>query len=149
MVFAGSILTTTVLEWNLFDGNDSNDEKPLSPDASRQGTTAFFLNNLFKIETLLVLPALTGSIVSGVAQAFLSYGSLRYAPRHVKASLHLLLAFGLWWGFTDRRTQGDLERAVASGDFRAKVWRRRRISNVVSCLFLVGMYSIMILKPGS
>jgi hypothetical protein len=135
MVFAGSIVTTTVLEWNYYNQNN----------------IAFF-PELLRVETSLVLPALTGSMISGVAQAFHSYSSLRYAPRHVKSALHLLLAFGVWWGLTDRRSQGKVLEAsiriAKGGEIDETVLRGRRISNVVSCLFLLVMYSVMILKPG-
>lgn len=148
MTFAGSILTTTVLEWNLFGGGGGNGSSNKKKSEEETAGLAAVVNNLFNIETFLVLPALSGSMISGVAQSFISYRSLRYAPRHVKTSLHLLLLFGLWWGVTDRRTQGKLEEAAANGDFQSSVWSHRRFSNAVSCLFLVGLYSTMILKPG-
>jgi hypothetical protein len=130
MMFAGGIITTTLLEWNL-----SMEESNVFP-------------KLLQVETVLVLPALTGSILSGVAQAFHSYASLRHAPRHVKSALHVLLLFGLWWGLTDRRSQAKIEQAMEQGEFDKAMLAGRRISNLVSCGFLLALYGIMILKPG-
>lgn len=138
MVFAGSILTTTILEWIVV----SSRERPVNE---------FWFAQVPEMEKFVVLPALTGSIVSGVAQAFLTYGSLRHAPRHVKSSLHVLLLFGMWWGVTDRRTQGKAQEAVAELEEKSElpsVISQRRISNVVSCCFLAALYAIMTLKPG-
>ena len=87
-------------------------------------------------------------MVSGVAQAFHNYSSLRYAPTHIKSALHLLFAFGLWWELADRRTQHKVEESLAKGEPDLKMLRDRRISNVVSCVFLLVLYSVMILKPG-
>jgi hypothetical protein len=130
MMFAGGIITTTLLEWNL-----SMKESNVFP-------------KLLQVETVLVLPALTGSIISGVAQAFHSYASLRHAPSHVKSALHVLLLFGLWWGLTDRRSQAKIEKAMEQGEFDETMLAGRRISNLVSCGFLLALYGIMILKPG-
>jgi hypothetical protein len=105
-----------------------------------------------RVEGRVVLPALTGSIVSGVAQAFERYGSLGDAPLHVKSIIHLLVAFGMWWGWTDRTTQGPaLEAATSQQVTDSKLpsvllWRR--FSNLVSCLFIIVLYGIMVLKPG-
>ena len=132
MAFAGGILTTTLLEWNI-----SNKDSEFFP-------------KLLKVESILVLPALTGSLLSGVAQSFHSYASLRHAPRHVKSAIHILLLFGLWWGLTDRKSQSKVERAMDEGTFdeSSSMRQGRRVSNLVSCLFLVTLYSFMILKPG-
>lgn len=137
MLFAGSIITTTLLEWIVVASCD-------------QAVTIFWFEQAPRIEKAVVLPALTGSIVSGVAQAVSSYGSLRLAPRHIKSSLHLLFLFGLWWGVTDRKTQEKAQIAAAEtwGEQLPLVLRQRRFSNVVSCLFLIALYAIMVLKPG-
>jgi len=137
MMFAGSIITTTILEWIVVS-------KRTEPVAS------FWFHQVPKVEKAVVLPALTGSIVSGVVQAFQNYGSLKLAPIHIKSTLHLLTLFGLWWGITDRTTQGEAERQAKDIDENnvPKVFMRRRISNVVSCVFLVALYAIMALKPG-
>ena len=115
----------------------------------------FWFQKVEFFETILVLPALTLSIVSGVAQAFYDYGHLRMAPKHVKGSLHLLFLFGLWWGFTDRTTQRKarvaVEEQLEEGDNHTKevpdVLFQRRWSNVVSCIFVLALYAVMALKP--
>ena len=131
MAFAGGVVTTTLLEWTLPN---------LKVQEQEQNS---LLKWLWQVESLLVLPAVCTSLISGVAQSFHSYRSLRYAPRHVKSALHLMFLFGLWWIWADRGSQATLEAEV---DLRTL--HRRRIYNVVSCAFLVALYSIMILKPG-
>ena len=119
------------------------------PD-NNDGVYHFWFRIAPRIEQWMVLPALTGSIVSGITQAALRYGSLRLAPRHVKSSLHILLLFGLWWGVTDRKTQRRAQevKAMEPEGPLPGVLRQRRISNVVSCAFLVALYATMVLKPG-
>ncbi len=138
MLFSGSIITTTVLEWLVVAGRNA-------------AVQQFWFDKVPQVEQFLVIPALTGSMVSGVAQAYAYYGSLRSAPRHVKSSMHVLTLFGLWWGITDRTTQGIAYEAAfqppgVALDIPA-VFQQRRISNIVSCLLLVVLYGIMILKP--
>lgn len=139
MLFSGSIITTTVLEWLVVTSRDA-------------AVQQFWFDKVPQVEKWIVIPALTGSMVSGVGQAFSHYGSLRHAPRHVKSTMHVLTLFGLWWGITDRTTQskahemalkqrGSLDSQIPS------VFQQRRISNVISCVFLVALYGIMILKP--
>jgi hypothetical protein len=149
MVFSGSIITTTVLEWIV-----------------TTNTAEFAIRRLFSIERILVLPALTLNVVSGVAQVYGTYlpasTPLRYAPPHVKAVFHILFLFGLWWGFTDRMSQGPLERLLLTaspleeegilesqrGEKINGALKQRRLSNVVSCGFVLALYAIMIFKPG-
>jgi hypothetical protein len=131
MLFAGTILTTTVLEWIVV----------------RSGSAAvkqfWFEETVDQAETALVLPGLTASIVSGIAQCWLTYERcLKRAPLHVKLPLHILSTFGLWWLWTDLRLRG----ARAATDDGAQI--KRRWSNVVSCLFLLVLYGVMVLKPG-
>jgi hypothetical protein len=137
MLFAGSIITTTILEWIVVSSRD-------------QSVNSFWFQQVPKVEQMVVLPALTGSIISGVAQAFLNYKSLRHAPRHVKSSLHILFLFGVWWGVTDRRTQGKAQEATfeSNSDKLPTVMLQRRVSNSVSCGFLIALYAVMVLKPG-
>lgn len=137
MLFAGSIITTTVLEWMVVESHDTP-------------TQRFWFDKAPVVEEWIVLPALTGSIVSGIGQACARYGSFQMAPFHIQCSLYLLLAFGFWWGLTDRPTQAKARAAVennADGEIPA-VLQLRRVSNIISCAFLVGMYGIMVLKPG-
>ena len=119
MVFAGSIVTTTVVEWNVVRSwynnsnfhrnNNNNNASSTSRGADSSSPEEWLLRFWFvtasSVEQWLVLPALTLSIVSGVAQAAITYQHLSLAPRYVKSSLHILLLFGLWWGVTDRTTQ--------------------------------------------
>jgi hypothetical protein len=103
-------------------------------------------------------------MISGIAQSFYNYGSLSLAPRHVKSSLHVLFLFGLFWAYTDRKSQQDLldlaetSNSWSAGDGQVSkdmvekemvsIWKRRRIVNVISCLFVVALYAIMVIKPG-
>jgi hypothetical protein len=171
MVFAGSIITTTVMEWTVTDSDDLN-------------IIPFWFDRVQKVERFLVLPALFLSIVSGIIRANVTYGTIQGSPLHVKSSLHLLATFGLWWGITDRTTINKVlssssgtsscdNAADASNDMsqttatvstadaddnltdnshpsviQKKIVTIRRISNLVSCGFLVASYAIMILKPG-
>jgi hypothetical protein len=137
MLFAGSIMTTTLLEWIVVTSRD-------------RAVNIFWFDQAPRVEKWVVLPALSVSIVSGVAQAFFNYGSLKLAPRHIKTSLHLLLLFGIWWGVTDRKTQGKAQIAVSGvwGKGIPRVLRQRRVANIISCLFLLALYVIMVLKPG-
>lgn len=139
MLFAGSIITTTVIEWTVVQSRDKS-------------VARFWFRNAPGVEKALVLPALAGSIVSGTAQAFQIYGSLSHAPLHVKSVLHLLATFGLWWAITDRTTQKQAFNAtdVDFGPHESlpKVMIRRRLSNIVSCGFLILLYAFMVLKPG-
>ena len=140
MLFSGSIITTTVLEWLVVSSRDA-------------AVQQFWFDKVPRVEKWIVIPALTGSMVAGVAQTFAYYGTLRHAPRHVKSSMHVLTLFGLWWGITDRTTQRKahdtaLQQQQGSLDSHIPtVFQQRRVSNVVSCLFLVVLYGIMILKP--
>lgn len=200
MVFGGTIIATTVMEWRLTatttaattaattattsimptpttsDGSGiPDDDGTETHTAATAAATATAITTLFGTEKALVLPAVSLSLLSGAAQAVHMYGSLRTAPFYVKASLYVLTAFGLWWAVTDRPTQRQVvsavvvvtkEAAVAAAvdeggegasdaavdnnnndDALAAVGRRRLYGNVVSCLFVVALYTIMIIKP--
>ena len=118
---------------------------------------------LFPMEGRLVLPGVTGSMLSGMAQSFYNYGSLRTAPLHVKSSLHLIFLFGIWWAVTDRQSQTDMlklsimreendndnsDSSTTIQEEMMRVWKRRRLYNTVSCLFVAVLYGMMVLKPG-
>lgn len=129
MLFSGGIVTTTVLEWRVVqhayknhrrDGQQqtkTNDDSNANPNNQHHSDLLrfWFHAGAPAVERWLVLPAVTGSLVSGVAQAALAYGRLRSAPRHVKSSLHLLLLLGLWWGATDRTTQRRVQQELVVG----------------------------------
>jgi hypothetical protein len=168
MVFGGSILCTTFVEWiwpdelqQMIQDKKFNDESAASVDdlSLQLLVNKMATKTLFPMEGRLVLPGVTGSMVSGIAQSFGNYGSLRLAPRHVKSSLHVLFLFGLWWAWTDRKSQDDLLKlsyATSGNDIDkaavqeeiVSIWKRRRVVNVISCLFIVALYGIMIIKPG-
>ncbi len=131
MLFAGGIVTTTVLEWKL-------------PSVGSDAEQTILLKWLWQVESKLVLPAVSMSLVSGVVQAHVNYASLRAAPPHVKGALHVMALFAIWWAWTDRRSQASLR----EGGYDETKVTQRRVSNLVSCGFLVALYSMMILKPG-
>jgi hypothetical protein len=162
MVFGGSILCTALVEWmwpieqqqilkdriNQKDNSNNIDDLSLQLLLNKMAT-----KTLFPMEGRLVLPGVSGSMISGVAQAFHNYGSLRLSPRHVKSSLHLMFLFGLWWVLTDRKSQDDIIRLSSmNGELTQKevlkIWKQRRVFNVISCLLVLALYSIMVLKPG-
>jgi hypothetical protein len=127
-LFAGGIFTTTFLEWLVFR----------SPSRAVQ---EFWFSSATKAEAALVLPGLTGLLVSGVAQAWLTYQCpIKYAPLYVKLPIHVLALFGLWWLLTDLTTRD------AVNDKGKQL--RRQGSNLVSCMLLISIYAIMVLKPG-
>lgn len=109
-----------------------------------------------KLDANVVLPALTGIIVSGVGQATLDYGGLASSPKHVVGAFHLLSLFGLWWMVTDVTSQRKAVEAVKTmkdeddGDDMVipTILQSRVVSNIVSCVFVVGLYALMVLKPG-
>lgn len=162
MLFSGGIITTTVIEWIVLqnyvrNNNNNNDNHNKSSVGS---FFTFWFLNVPKIEQMIVLPAITGSVISGIGQAFLKYGNLKSAPIHIKASFHLFLLFGIWWGITDRRTQRQAQRIITTTSSSTTtddntlsslhpVFFQRRISNVVSCFLVLVLYGIMILKPKS
>jgi len=131
MAFAGGIVTTTLLEWKLpIVGGDTEQSK--------------LLNWLWQVESKLVLPAVSMSLVSGVVQSHMYYNTLKSAPPHVKGALHIMALFAIWWAWTDRRSQSSLR----EGGFDETKVIQRRFSNLVSCGFLLALYSMMVLKPG-
>lgn len=131
MAFAGGIVTTTLLEWKI-------------PPVGSNKERSMVLDWLWQVESKLVLPAVSMSLISGVVQAHAYYSTLRAAPPHVKGALHIMVLFGMWWAWTDRRSQASLR----EGGFDESKVIQRRLSNIVSCGFLVALYSMMILKPG-
>ncbi len=137
MLFAGCVITTAVLEWMVVESGSVP-------------TQRLWFEKVPVVEEWIVLPALTGSIVSGIGNACIRYGSFQMAPFHVQSTLLLLLAFGLWWEFTDRSTQFKAQSALENslGEKRPTIYELRRVSNVVSCLFLLAIYGMMIYKPG-
>ena len=82
------------------------------------------------------------------------------APPHIIYAFWALVAFAAWWALTDLTTQGSalnsvLEASVAMADDDKEMdsvpdeVKGRTISNVVSCVLVLVMYGIMVLKPGT
>ena len=140
-VFSGTILVTTLLEWLVV--------RSASPAVMK-----FWFYTIPGVDVTVVLPALTGAVVSGVAQSLQEYGKVAEAPKYVKAVLHTMATFGLWWAVTDRPTQRQARQAVqvwlensAAGPLPS-ILQWRRASNLVSCSFVLVLYILMVLKPG-
>ena len=100
-----------------------------------------------------------GGIISGTGLSIVRYGGLNVAPPHVGAIFWTLIAFLSWWAATDLTTQGTALKAVddmyerglagEEGLETPQVVVDRHFSNVVSCFFILLLYSFMVLKPGT
>ena len=144
MLFGGGIILTTCIEW-------------LVTNARNKSVWNFWFKKVPDLDSKIVLPALTASIVSGTALAVDHYDSLAQAPFHVTAALGTLLAFAGWWGITDLTTQGRATEKIAEITANAQdsdlltipgILEFRKFSNLVSCGFVAALYYIMITKPG-
>ncbi|KAL9185357.1 hypothetical protein ACHAXT_003134 [Thalassiosira profunda] len=149
MLFSGTIILSALLEQIVV--------------ASRNAAVMrfWFLGVPKRLDASVVLPSLSLAMLSGVGQAAWDYGGLMHAPKHVTGAFHCLLAFGIWWMVTDVTTQKGAAEAVELFEGNAangtdgkqavevpKVLQRRATSNVVSCIFVLGLYALMVLKPG-
>lgn len=112
------------------------------------------------LDAAIVLPALTIAMISGTGLAVEHYGGLGIAPPHIATVFYALVAFATWWGVTDLTTQGKalvdvnewaIQNSAGNEDSLdiPQVVHDRKISNVVSCLFILALYSIMVFKPGT
>jgi len=142
MLFGGGIILTTLIEW-------------LAVDSKNSSVLKFYFDKVPALDSLVVLPALTASIISGVGLSVDHYDSLGQAPFHVVGAISTLLAFAVWWASTDLTTQGTAMEAIQEwtlGDTEntdvPRIVQFRKFSNVVSCLFVAALYGFMILKPG-
>lgn len=142
MLFGGGIILTTLVEW-------------LATDSKNASVLNFYFDKVPSLDALVVLPALTASIVSGVGLAVDHYDSLANSPFHVVGAISTLLAFAVWWALTDVTTQGAAMEAIqewTQGDPEntdvPRIVQLRKASNVVSCLFVAALYGFMVLKPG-
>lgn len=143
MLFGGGIILTTLIEW-------------LAVSSKNAEVLKFYFRKVPGLDAFVVLPALTASIISGVGLSVDHYNSLGESPIHVVSAISTLLAFALWWAGTDLTTQAAATAAIEewteAGDTEntevPSIVQKRRISNVVSCLFIVALYAIMVLKPG-
>ena len=144
MLFGGGIILTTCIEW-------------LVTNSKNKSVWNFWFEKVPALDSMIVLPALTASIVSGTALSIDHYQSLAHAPFHVTAALGTLVAFAGWWGVTDLTTQGRATERIAELTKHANdsdeleipgILQFRKFSNVVSCGFVAALYMIMITKPG-
>lgn len=146
MLFGGGIILTTCIE-------------RLVAKSSNAPVLQFWFDKVPVLDGLIVVPALTVSMVSGTGLSIVRYGGLNIAPPHVGAIFWTLIAFMTWWAVTDLTTQGTALNAVnemydrslegEEGLETPKVVVDRHVSNVVSCFFVVLLYSMMVLKPGT
>lgn len=146
MLFGGGIILTTCIERLVAK---SGDPKVLQ----------FWFDKVPELDGLIVVPALTISMVSGTGLSIVRYGGLNIAPPHVGAIFWTLIAFMTWWAATDLTTQATALKAVErmyeryedgeEGLETPKVVMDRHVSNVVSCFFVLLLYSFMVLKPGT
>jgi hypothetical protein len=141
MLFGGGVILTTLIEW-------------LAVGSKNTSVLNFWFGNVPALDSMIVLPALTASIVSGVGLSVDHYNSLGEAPVHVVSAISTLLAFAIWWASTDLTTQGAASEAIEEwtkdgGESDVpRIIQLRKISNVVSCAFVAAIYAIMVLKPG-
>ena len=142
MLFGGGVILTTLLEW-------------LAVGSKSKEVIEFYFDKVPKLDSFVVLPALTMSILSGVGLAVDHYGSLGESPFHVVGAISALLLFAIWWAVTDVTTQGASQTAISewiqTNDQQGKIPRiveQRKISNVISCVFVLVIYGFMVLKPG-
>lgn len=146
MLFGGGIILTTCIE-------------RLVAKSNNPGVLQFWFDKVPALDGLIVVPALTISMISGTGLSIVRYGGLNIAPPHVGAIFWTLIAFMSWWAATDLTTQGTAlkavermyERSMAGEDGleTPKVVVDRHFSNVVSCFFILILYSMMVLKPGT
>ena len=146
MLFAGGIILTTCIERLVAKSNN--------PEVLQ-----FWFTKVPELDGLIVVPALTISMISGTGLSIVRYGGLNIAPPHVGAIFWTLIASMSWWAATDLTTQGPSLKAVEQmyeqyeqgevGLETPKVVVDRHVSNVVSCFFVLALYSLMVLKPGT
>jgi len=146
MLFGGGIILTTCIE-------------RLVAKSANAPVLQFWFDKVPILDGLIVVPALTVSMISGTGLTIVRYGGLNIAPPHVDAIFWTLIAFMTWWATTDLTTQGSALQAVnemydefesgKEGLETPKVVLDRHVSNVVSCFFVLLLYSMMVLKPGT
>jgi len=149
MLFGGGILLTTATEY-------------LVAQNKKSSVLQFWFDKVPLLDTSIVLPGLTLAMISGVGLAIEHYNSLSETPRHIQYVFWALVAFASWWAVTDLTTQGSALNAInehAAAAIQSEgennepdippIVMKRTISNVVSCLLVLLIYSIMVLKPGT
>ena len=146
MLFGGGIILTTCIERLVAKSNNAP-------------VLQFWFDKVPTLDGLIVVPALTISMISGTGLSIVRYGGLNIAPPHVDAIFWTLIAFMTWWGVTDLSTQTTALEAVNEMNERYEngetdvetpdIVVNRHTSNVVSCFFVLTLYSMMVLKPGT
>lgn len=145
MLFGGGIILTTSIEWLVAKNKNAT-------------VLQFWFDKVPLLDLIIVLPALTVSMISGTGLTIRRYGGLNNAPPHVDAIFWTLILFMGWWAATDLTTQGTALKAVNEmfeADQKGEetevpaVVTNRHFSNVVSCFFILTLYSMMVLKPGT
>merc|ERR1712232_344587 len=99
MMFGGGIIMTTLIERAVAKSNDAS-------------VLQFWFDKVPILDSLIVVPALTVSMISGTGLSIVRYGGLNVAPPHVGAIFWTLIAFMSWWAATDLTTQGTALEAV-------------------------------------
>lgn len=147
MLFAGGIILTTAIEREVAKSNDPQVLK-------------FWFDKVPALDGLIVVPALTVSMISGTGLSIVRYGGLNIAPPHVDAIFWVLILFLTWWATTDLTTQGaalnsaerareEYEMGLTEEFVTPKIVVDRHFSNVVSCFFVLLLYAMMVTKPGT
>ena len=144
MLFGGGVLLTTAIEY-------------LVATTGNSSVLQFWFDKVPFLDMAIVLPGLTLAMISGTGLSIEHYGGLGQAPAHIQYVFWTLIGFAAWWGVTDLTTQGTAlkavqEHALSSEDQNVKaldVVLKRTVSNVVSCLLVFVVYSIMVFKPGT
>ena len=155
MLFGGGVILTTAIEFMVAKNKN-------------ESVLSFWFDKVPLLDAAIVLPGLTLAMISGTGLTVQHYGGLGLAPKHIQIVFYTLVAFAAWWAATDLTTQGSAltavnEWAAAAASSTAnndeedqdsnkevpKIVDHRFISNVVSCLFVLALYTIMVMKPGT
>ena len=146
MLFGGGIIVTTCIEH-------------LVAKSQNPQVLQFWFDKIPEVNGWIVVPSLTISMISGIGLSTVRYGGLKNAPPHVAAIFWTLIAFMTWWAAFDLTTQGTALQAVnrmyeeyqngEEGLETPNVVLDRHVSNVVSCFFVLTLYSFMVFKPGT
>ncbi|KAL3789939.1 hypothetical protein ACHAW5_005484 [Stephanodiscus triporus] len=133
MLFGGGVILPMLIERAAAKSNNAS-------------VLQFWFNKVPLLQGLVVLPALTITMISGTGLSIVQY-----------ATNWTLIAFQLWLTVNNVATQGTAIKAVErmykcmlnreDGLETPKVVVDRHFSNEVSCFFILTLYSIMVLKP--
>lgn len=146
-ITGGGVILTTCIEYMVAQTKNSS-------------VLQFWFDKVPLLDMAIVLPGLTLSMVSGTGLAVVRYGGLSHAPQHILMAFWALVVFAVWWGLTDLTTQGSALNAVlaatAENENNINEMEKvpdevtgRIVSNVVSCVLVLLLYGIMVLKPGT